>query len=144
MIKSIVFDIDGTILDTERAILKSFRDTLRQLKPELAELPDMTFVLGIPTGDSLKQLGISDIEHAEQIWMDFYINRHSRENTLFDGIEPVLNGLKAQGFKLGIVTSKNRIEYNNDFTPLGLDHYFNAVICAEDILGTKPNPALML
>ncbi len=65
-------------------------------------------------------------------------------NTLYKGIETLLQELRKQGYKLGIITSKSREQYTNDFIPLHLSDYFNTVICAEVSESIKPSQDLML
>lgn len=53
--------------------------------------------------------------------------------------------LKANGYSLGIVTSKNRNEYNEDFASVfDAAHYFGRVICVEDAPSPKPDPAPLI
>ena len=54
--KNIVFDIDGTLLDTEYAVLHSLQDTLKELCNYDLSLEEMTFALGITGADALKKL----------------------------------------------------------------------------------------
>lgn len=135
----VIFDIDGTLLDTENAVLNSLRDTIMELKNESVELTDIKFVLGIPAETALAQLGITDTEAANRIW-NRYMGKYYHTIKLFEGVEDVIKELKALGYKLGIVTSKNRDEYANDFAPFGLDRYFDTVICVEDSERPKPAP----
>ena len=61
---------------------------------------------------------------------------------LFDGIPALLASLKAGGYSLGIVTSKNRNEYIEDFASVFDEaQYFDRVICVEDAPFPKPDPA---
>ena len=57
--KHIVFDLDGTLIDTERAILPSLRDTLEELTGRHYEEQALTFALGITGADALERLGIA-------------------------------------------------------------------------------------
>lgn len=143
MIKSVIFDIDGTLLDTEYAVLNSLRDTIWELKNENVELSDLTFALGIPGEQTLKQLEITDTQTGNNIWNDCLAN-YSHTIRLFDGISDVLKELKNRGYTLGVITSKNKQEYKTDFSPFGLDDYFDIVVCAEDSNRPKPYPDPML
>ena len=143
MIKSVVFDIDGTLLDTEYAVLNSLHDAIWELKGVNMELADLTFALGIPGESALKQLGITETQHGEAVWISCF-NNYTHTIRLFDGVVEVLQQLKKEGYKLGIITSKSRNEYKTDFSPFGLDSYFETVICAEDSDRPKPFPDPML
>lgn len=138
-INTIIFDIDGTLLDTEYAMLSSLRDTIIELKSDNLELSELSFALGIPGGVALQKLRVKDVDNGNTIWNENLL-KYSHTIKLFDGIEDVINKLKSQGYKLGVITSKTRNEYINDFVPFGLDSYFDTVICVEDSIRPKPHP----
>lgn len=141
--KNIVFDIDGTLIDTEKAILESLQKVMLQLKNEAIELDDLRFALGIPGKDALSRLGVKDLDEAHFLWDEIY--RESIPDVrVFEGIIAVLQQLKADSHPLGIITSKTKKEYQADFYPLGLDQYFECKICADDSGKHKPEPEPML
>lgn len=139
----IVFDIDGTLIDTESAVLNSFQDTILELQQRKVDLPDLKFTFGIPVEASLSQLGIKDVQAGSRIWHK-YLKNYVSTFKIFDGIENLLKDLKAKNCQLGIITSKNREEYKNDFLPFGLSDYFDTIISVEDCARPKPFPDPML
>lgn len=141
--KHIVFDIDGTLINTENAVLMALQDTILEVTNSKIELRDLRFALGIPGEVTLHKLGIKDVHNTNLKWND-YVKKYSYTISIFDGIIFVLKELSEKGFKLGIITSKNKTEYQNDFMPFGLAQYFNTVICVEDAVLPKPSPDPML
>ena len=142
--KHILFDIDGTLIDTEEAILQSLQDTVREMLHKDIGKPELKFALGIPGSVTLRKLGITDTERANKRWNENLLKYKSRIR-LFDGIPHLLENLKMNGCKLGIVTSKTRHEYTADFAaPFALSGYFGIVICVEDTPRPKPYPDPLL
>ncbi len=69
-----------------------------------------------------------------------YFKAYSHTVKVFDGLKETLSVLNEQSILTGIVTSRTKEEFANDFSPFGLDHYFKHVICADDTLRHKPYP----
>lgn len=143
--KHILFDIDGTLIDTEEAILQSLQDTVREMRHKDIGRHELKFALGIPGSVALSKLGITDTERANDRWNEHLLKYKSRIR-LFDGIPELLSSLKTNGCKLGIVTSKTRNEYAADFAApfFALSGYFSTVICVEDAPRPKPFPDPLL
>ena len=139
--KHVIFDIDGTLLDTEYAILQSLKNTVAEMLQKDLATEKLKFALGIPGEVTLRRLGISDTGTANRRWNE-YLLKYKSGIRPFEGIPTLLTSLKAGGYSLGIVTSKDRKEYKEDFASVfDAAHYFDQVICVEDAPFSKPDPA---
>lgn len=140
MKKHIIFDIDGTLLDSEESVLLSLQETVRKKKGKHIGKEELKFALGIPSEAALRRLGFAEEELAETVefWGGLTPSYH-KYMRLFPGIRETLTTLKEKGIHLGIVTSRSRAEYEKDFLPFGLKEFFNTVICADDTLRHKPD-----
>jgi len=140
--KQIIFDIDGTILDTEQAVLTSLQETLWEVEGRRAELDSLRFILGIPGKDALKKLSLKKEELVFDVWDNKY-SQCSKDLTVFPGVKEVLLQLKEEAFILGVITSKTKKQYEDAFHPIGFQDFFETVICAEDTVQHKPSPEPM-
>ncbi len=143
MLKAIIFDVDGTILDTEQAILQSLQRTLREETAKEYTLDELRFALGIPGKDTLQQLNVDDIETVYQKWSTAVLD-FSQEVSVFPKLEAVIQSLASKPIQLGIVTSKTRQEVTDEFDPFGLSNYFTHIISASDTEQHKPHPEPLL
>ena len=140
MKKHVIFDIDGTLLDSEESVLLSLQETVLMKKGKHMETEELKFALGIPSEAALRRLGFAEEELAEtvQFWGTLTPSYH-KYMRIFPGIRETLTALKEKGIRLGIVTSRNRPEYEKDFLPFGLEPFFDTVICADDTIRHKPD-----
>ncbi len=138
--KQIVFDIDGTLIDTEYAVLHSLQETLKTLCGEDIPIEELNYALGITGADALKKFHIEDIPSALDLW-NKNMRKYNDTIKVFNGIPELLASLSESGYGIGIVTSKTREEYEKDFVPFEVYQYFSTVICANDTSEHKPMPA---
>lgn len=143
MYKHIVFDIDGTLIDTEFAVLHSLQDILKDVLGQKFPLKDLEFTLGITGENALKQLKVTDIQKTLELWNE-KLELYKDKVVVFEGIKDLLQTLTQREYQLGIVTSKTRNEYKVEVTPFELDKYFDIIICADDTSNHKPNPEPLL
>ena len=136
----IVFDIDGTLLDTEYAVLHSLQDTLREMSDMDIPISDLTFCLGITGADALEILKIPDKETVLSRW-EKNLSGYQDTIRIFPGITRLLDALSARGYELGIITSKTKKEFEEEFCSSGIRDYFHHVVCSDDTTEHKPSPA---
>lgn len=141
MFKNILFDIDGTLVNSEKAIINSLQKVLKEEFNLEKKYDDLLFVLGVPGIYSLKQLDIPNnkISEISNKWSD-YIFSYSDEMKLYPDVEFVLNYLYNKNINLGIVTSKDDCEMTREFNNFGLNKYFNSIVTSSSTKLHKPNP----
>ncbi|WP_163651754.1 HAD family hydrolase [Listeria sp. PSOL-1] len=138
MYKAIIFDVDGTILDTEDAVLDSLQETLLEVGLDYHKT-DLRFALGIPGKKTIEQLNISHSKEFLERWQQKEFAFRDRIK-IFAGLKEVFEKIP-QG---GVVTSKDALEMEQGFYPFGIAHYFDAIVCASDTENHKPHPEPLL
>ncbi|OAB36687.1 HAD family hydrolase [Paenibacillus macquariensis subsp. defensor] len=139
MYNTIILDVDGTLIDTEKAVLESLQKMLAIEYNITKDVEDLEFVWGIPGSSSLPLLGIEDTEKGDILW-NVYMKEFMDSISVFSGIRELLSTLHERNIQIGIVTSKTKIELEDDFVPFGLMKYLSFVVCADDTVLHKPNP----
>ena len=104
--KHIVFDIDGTLIDTEYAVLHSLQETIKGLSGREIPCSELRFALGITGTDAVKKLEIKDTSYAIELW-DKNMRNYTNTIKVFDGITELLKNLLSLDYEMGIVTSTN-------------------------------------
>ncbi|HIT66563.1 MAG TPA: HAD family hydrolase [Candidatus Merdisoma merdipullorum] len=143
--RHLVFDIDGTIIDSANINMLSLQETIRELRGEVMPLEELYFSFGIPGIRTMEILGIPEPQKALKLWIQNYTAFAERLGMpLFPGMRETLEKLQSQGVSLGIITSKIREEYDDCFGKRQLLEFFPCVVTASDTPKGKPNPDPML
>ncbi len=141
--KQLVFDVDGTLIDTEYAVLHSLQDTVAHMTGKRPEIESLSFALGITGKDALHRLGIAETSVSLSLW-NKNMKKYMDTVCLFEAITDLLEQLTSLGYGLGIVTSKTKEEFTHDFSAFGIDGYFKTIVCADDTDEHKPAPAPLI
>lgn len=137
--KHIVFDIDGTLTDTDYAVLTSLKDLLKRRQGKEYTLEALTFVKGIPGVVAFAQLGIEEKDY-DAVMCEWETGMRAMNDTItvYEGAEELLEALRSEGVGLGIATSKTRDQYNKDFCRFEIARYFDFSITCEETDDPKP------
>ena len=108
--KHLIFDIDGTLLDTEKTGVLSLQKSVKELMGKDMTYDELYPYFGIPTMVVAQKMGFKDVEAAAHSW-----EKNFRELMYlivpFEGVSEMLPSLREMGFKLGVVTSRSRFEF---------------------------------
>lgn len=146
MVKVLIFDFDGLILDTE---LPEYRGWQEIYAEHGHELPIEIWGRGIGTVggfnpyDYLEQLKGQGIERAEiKEKVRARVSELIEAEKILPGIEEYISEAKKLGLKVGLASSSHHAWADTHLTRLGLFEHFDCVRCADDVEIVKPNPAL--
>ncbi|WP_100065827.1 HAD family hydrolase [Miniphocaeibacter massiliensis] len=141
MFKTILFDIDGTIIDTEYVMTKSLQKTLLEEKELSVSIKELNYILGIPGREALEKFTKNkrELNYLLEKWSENVL-LFSKHATIFPQITEVLQALNSRNITLGVVTSKTKEEMKNEFDIFKLNHHFKIQVTASDTKLHKPNP----
>mgnify|MGYP001826720712 CR=1 FL=1 len=137
----VLFDLDGTVIDSTALIRESHRHAVSTVLGR--DLPDETLVanVGIPLRE---QMLAFDPDRADELLAVYQEWNHRMTPELlaeYEGMSQLLEDLRADGRRLGIVTSKAGPVVRMAWDVVPLEHHFPVVISAETTDLHKPHPA---
>lgn len=140
----VLFDLDGTVVDTVELIVVSFRHAVRTVLGE--DLPDeyITAGVGQPLMTQMERLSPEHARELYDVYREYNHRRHDELIRSYDGVAEALAALKNAGRRLGIVTSKSRDTTRMAFAAVGLRDAFDVVVTATDTDAHKPAPEPLL
>lgn len=141
--RHIVFDVDGTLLNSADSDLRALQDTIKELTGRVVPISELIFSQGIPGPATLTRLGMDNIPEALSLWVQ-NVGKYEHTVVLFDGVKEMLAALSAQGYPLGIVTSRTREEFDGYSHRFGLSNLFSTTVCTDDTEKHKPDPEPLL
>ncbi|MBU5690138.1 MAG: HAD family phosphatase [Candidatus Aenigmatarchaeota archaeon] len=144
MFKAVIFDFDGTLVESEEMHCISLSNSIKQLKGLNITPKQIGLLAGMTYQEKLKRLipGIKD-EEAEKIAKhayDNYLSTYSKKIKLRDKAAGYIKFLHQKGLKIGLY-SPNKKQYLKDvLARFDLLKYFDVIIGREDIKKPKPDP----
>lgn len=144
-INTVLFDFDGTIMDTNDVILMSWQHTFKTLENREEKVEILTKTFGEPLDITIQRFFPDvPVEESIEIYRSFQRDNFKGLITLFPGMKELLEGLKAQGYKLGLVTSRLYRTTIEGLEKYGLREFFDAIVTPEDTDKHKPDPEPVL
>ena len=141
----IVFDWDGTLMDSTAAIVKCIQAAARDVGLPVPSDEAASHVIGLALPEAM-QAAVPDMESAlyprmvERYRYHFLTKDH--ELVLFKGVREMLSELSQQGYFLAVATGKSRVGLNRALNAAGLLSMFDATRCADETF-SKPHPAML-
>lgn len=144
-IKAVLFDLDGTIVDTNELIIQSFFHALKGIVPEGFGREHIIPHMGKTLLDQMRQFsGREEVEDLIHAYREYNLLKHDEMVSLFPGVAETVPVLKANGVKLGVVTTKMRPTTERALRMFGLYGQMDAIVTLDDVEHAKPHPEPIL
>lgn len=142
----IIFDWDGTLMDSEARIVACIQEACRDLELEVPSAERARNVIGLGLHEACRQVLPEADESVHQRMSERYRHHFLLANQtpaeMFEGVEAMLQDLNDKGHFLAVATGKGRAGLNAVLEHTGLGRYFHATRCADET-ASKPNPQML-
>ncbi|NEU30176.1 pyrophosphatase PpaX [bacterium LRH843] len=138
-IDTLLFDLDGTLINTNELIIASFLHTLDHYRPGEYTREHAINFIGPPLIDSFLSVDESLAEEMVRTYRTFNHEKHDELVEEYEGVYETVKELHEKGYKLAIVTTKIHETALMGLKLTGLDKFFDVVIGLDDVKKAKPD-----
>jgi beta-phosphoglucomutase len=148
MIQTVIFDMDGVIVDTEPVHRYAYYKQFEELNIEVTEAMYTSFT-GFSTRNTFQTLKeqfqleheVEDlIQRKRSIFNDAFDTKEDLE--LLEGVRALIEDLYQNGIQLIVASSASKVTIDRVFTRFGLHNFFTHIVSGEDFPKSKPHPAI--
>lgn len=144
MIKAVLFDLDGTLINTNEHIISAVMLALEKVSAVRKTKEEIAATFGIPLHKALQSFDKENWEKILKTYHEFSSIKGFSDVTLFPQVETCLNTLKNHQIKMAIVTSRKKENALSYLTHFNILNYFDEIIGPEDAINHKPHPEPVL
>lgn len=149
MIKGVIFDMDGLMLDTEKLLARYWIQAAREagFPMELEHVLGIRSLAAMFAAPKLQGIFGKDFDYeAIRARRKELMNEHLRTHGIDKkkGVEELLIYLKTSGLKIAVATATDRQRTNSYLTQVGLISYFDQFVCGDMVNRGKPDPEIYL
>ena len=138
-IRTILFDLDGTLIDTNELIIASFNHTFKQYNLSYTTEEIIEFN-GPPLTETFQKIDPVRAEMMIKTYREHNLANHNDYVKAFPNVIETISELKDNQIQVGIVTTKMTKTAHLGMALTGLDKFFETVIAFEDVVHKKPHP----
>jgi pyrophosphatase PpaX len=144
-VNTILFDFDGTVMDTNTVIINSWQHTFRTLTGAERPVDDIIATFGEVLYDTMaKFFPDVPVSEAVEIYRSYHRDNFGPMISVFPGVRELIEELKARGCTLAVVTSRLPSTTMEGLEKYRLSDYFDLVVTCEDCKKFKPDPEPVL
>ncbi|MBM7648763.1 pyrophosphatase PpaX [Bacillus ectoiniformans] len=139
-INTLLFDLDGTLINTNELIVSSFLHTLNHYYPNQYVREDVYPFLGPTLHETFHKMNPEAVEEMITHYRAFNHAKHDELVTEFEGVFETIRTLKENNYKLAIVSTKIRETVIRGLKLTNLDQFFDVIISLDEVTNPKPDP----
>ena len=142
----VVFDWDGTLMDSESAIVSCMHEAIRELRFEPRSDGEIRGIIGLGLREAVHRLyperRPTEHDRLADGYRSHFLSLSDTSQSLFPGVEETLEGLATAGVSLAVATGKSRRGLDKVLADTGLERYFLATRTADEC-HSKPHPQML-
>lgn len=139
-VHAVLFDLDGTLIDTNELIIQTFQTVLDERFPGKYCRETILPFLGPPLYETFQQVDPTQVDDLIDAYRKWNMENHDSMVQAFPGVVETLENLHARGIKLAIVSTKRNEMIERALNLMNVRQYFTAVIGLDDVKNAKPDP----
>jgi pyrophosphatase PpaX len=139
-ITTILFDLDGTLIDTNELIISTFLHTLGKFYPNKYKREDVLPFLGPTLHETFGAMDADRVEEMVTDYRKYNVENHDLMVKEFEGVFETIVALKEKGYKLAIVTTKREDVSLKGLRLTKLDQFFDVIVAYDHVKKVKPDP----
>ncbi len=143
-IKVLLFDIDGTILDTREFIIQATEHTLTLHGHTVPKKTKISKLVGKPFNEFYTRLtGLSEVAQLQKTHREYQL-KNLHLSKIFPRAKETLMALRERGYTMAAVTTRSKITSLDTLRQADVEQCFDVIISKEDAVAEKPHPAPLL
>lgn len=142
----LIFDWDGTLMDSAQHITNCMRSAITELGAEPRDDEQIRNIIGLGLEEAVLALypdvGSPFIKQIAESFREHFLFKDNTPSPLFEGVGDLLEGLKLEGYDLAIATGKSRRGLDKVLSDTGFGAFFPVTRCADETF-SKPHPQML-
>ncbi|MGG1399752.1 pyrophosphatase PpaX [Bacillus salipaludis] len=143
-ITTLLFDLDGTLIDTNELIIATYLHTLEKYYPNKYKREDVLPFMGPTLHEAFLTVDPDRVEEMILEYRTYNLANHDLLVKEFPNVLETIGTLKEKGYKLGVVTTKRHDTSLKGLRLMKLEEYFDVVVALDHVTKVKPDPEPIL
>ena len=142
VLKLVIFDLDGTLVDSDKTVIRILNTIREDLNLPSLKSQDISFFLSLGGEEMIKKIIGNDLDTKKylEIFRQRYLNDLLGTENLFDGVINYLNHLKRKSIQMAVFTNKPKDLATKTLKKHQIYDFFNYIVTSDDVDFKKPDP----